>query len=167
MNGNHVNGNGNAQVNGNGNGHGPRSASVETKPQAQAQARRNQRVPGADEFPALGGMNGVDSKQTSPVARGRTAAEVLSAPAPEKPVVAKPTKEVDEKSDDQSIEMDSDNESDGVVISVKPSTSTSNSTTNNAPVAQNTTTKRPSISFAKMASAISAPTESTPIAVKA
>lgn len=77
---------------------GNRSISAESK--VNGGPKRNQRVPSADEFPALGGMGG-ESKQTSPVARGRTAAEVLSAPAPEKPVV-KVSKEASE--DDKSVD---------------------------------------------------------------
>lgn len=73
-------------------GNGPaRSDSADGKAGPVAAAKKNQRVPGADEFPALGGMGG-ESKQASPVARGRTAAEVLSAPAPEKEKVAAPVK---------------------------------------------------------------------------
>ena len=79
--GSQVNGNANSGVNGqngsaNGSGNGKAAA-----------AAARQRVPGADDFPSLGGKsngNG-NSKQTSPVASGRTAAQVLSAPAPEKP----------------------------------------------------------------------------------
>ena len=67
--------------------------------------------------------------------------------------------------------MDSDNESDGVVISVKPSSSTPTTASTPAPAPAPTTAnrtgtaKRPSMSFARMAGGLSS--ENTPIAVKA
>jgi hypothetical protein len=49
-----------------------------------------QRIPNADEFPALGGMSGNTSPQEKSVsAFSKTAAQVLSAPAPPKPEVVK------------------------------------------------------------------------------
>ena len=58
-----------------------------------------QRVPGADEFPALGGspaLNGSSGKESpTPAGQGKTAAQVLSAPAPFRPA------KVDDKADDE------------------------------------------------------------------
>ena len=71
------------QQQGQGQGQGVRSVS--------AGARANkQRIPNADEFPALGGMSGSTSPQEkSSAVFGKTAAQVLSAPAPPKPEVVK------------------------------------------------------------------------------
>ena len=85
-----------------GNGHPRRAGGVRApyngtrSASTQGESRSAQRVPGADDFPALGGMGG--SVQTSPRPDadkwdGKTAAQVLSAPAPEKP---KATPEVSE-----------------------------------------------------------------------
>ena len=93
---------------------GSRSSSTgENGPHAgsAAGARHNgppQRVPGADEFPALG--RGTTSPNSGFVNGGdkrdmKTAAQVLSTPAPPKPVVVKspPQAEADEHSDDQNV----------------------------------------------------------------
>lgn len=59
--------------------------------------------------------------------------------------------------------MDSDNDSDGVVISVKPSSSSAaNNSSAQAPAA-----KRPAMSFAMMAGGASGTADNAPIAVKA
>lgn len=98
---------------------------------APAQQRANsagankQRVPSADEFPALAGSTG--SLAASAEKRdGKTAAQVLSAPAPSKPVSAAPSAAGDapestSSESSQGVTMDSDTESDAVVISCKPS----------------------------------------------
>jgi hypothetical protein len=66
--------------------HGVRSASAG----AGAGQASKQRIPNADEFPALGGMSGSTSPQEKSVsAFSKTAAQVLSAPAPPKPEVVK------------------------------------------------------------------------------
>lgn len=83
--------NGNANANGNSNpmtqqGQGARSVS--------AGGANKQRIPQADEFPALGGMSGSTSPQEKSVsAFSKTAAQVLSAPAPPKPEVVKDSSE--------------------------------------------------------------------------
>jgi hypothetical protein len=88
--------NGNASGNGNqrragrpfpvaqqGQGQGVRSVSA-------GGGANKQRIPNADEFPALGGMSGSTSPQEKSVsAFSKTAAQVLSAPAPPKPEVVK------------------------------------------------------------------------------
>ena len=53
-------------------------------------AHQVQRIPGADDFPALGGMGSGSGNGHSPnlaegTAAGKTAAQVLSMPAPPKP----------------------------------------------------------------------------------
>lgn len=64
-----------------------------------------QRVPGADAFPALGGTAFPHcDKKESPVANGKTAAEVLSLPAPPKPV-AVATIGVDGDHDDNHVSL--------------------------------------------------------------
>lgn len=51
---------------------------------------RPQRVPSAQDFPALNGTTSPNGdKADSPIANGKTAAQVLSLPAPSKPVSAK------------------------------------------------------------------------------
>jgi hypothetical protein len=102
QNGAHARGaNGNNQANANGN-------TANSNGNAKAAAAARQKVPGADDFPALGGLGQkVDSKQSSPVAPGRTAAQVLSAPAPEKPKEEfrpKEVKEVKEAKKDEAAE---------------------------------------------------------------
>lgn len=52
---------------------------------SSAGAEAKQRIPGADDFPALGGMNGASEKAQPQYQKG-TAAQVLSQPAPPKPV---------------------------------------------------------------------------------
>jgi hypothetical protein len=101
----------NAPFNGNGNGNGPRragrpfpnaNANANGHPMQQqgvrsvsasAGARANkQRIPNADEFPALGGMSmsgNTSPQEKSSAVFGKTAAQVLSAPAPPKPEVVK------------------------------------------------------------------------------
>jgi hypothetical protein len=71
------NANGSAPANGD-----SRSASVDRSAKQQLQ-----RIPGADEFPALGGASA--SLNGAQQANGKTAAQVLSAPAPVKPVNSK------------------------------------------------------------------------------
>jgi hypothetical protein len=99
----HANGNTNGHANGNGNG--PRRGGrpfPNGNPAVQQGARsvsaggggNKQRIPNADEFPALGGMSGNTSPQEKSVsAFSKTAAQVLSAPAPPKPEVVKPESE--------------------------------------------------------------------------
>jgi len=86
----------------NGNANGPRRAG---RPFPGGNANGNarsvsaggankQRIPQADEFPALGGMSGNTSPQEKSVsAFSKTAAQVLSAPAPSKPEVVKDSSE--------------------------------------------------------------------------
>jgi hypothetical protein len=91
----HANGN----ANGNGNGNQRRAGRPFPAAQQQGQGVRSvsagggankQRIPNADEFPALGGMSGNTSPQEKSVsAFSKTAAQVLSAPAPPKPEVVK------------------------------------------------------------------------------
>ena len=92
----HANGN----ANGNGNGNQRRAGRpFPAAQQGQGQGVRSvsagggankQRIPNADEFPALGGMSGSTSPQEKSVsAFSKTAAQVLSAPAPPKPEVVK------------------------------------------------------------------------------
>lgn len=61
-----------------------RSASIPAAPK-QAQVVK-QRVPSADDFPVLGEPGQVKAV-AAPVVNGKTAAQILAAPAPEKPVV--------------------------------------------------------------------------------
>lgn len=77
----------NGNVNGSGNATGRSVSAGENK----------QRVPNADEFPALGGASGNTSPQEkSTAAFSKTAAQVLSAPAPPKPETPAPTPKQDE-----------------------------------------------------------------------
>lgn len=86
-------GQGQARANGNGNANANASANANANGNANAK-KSSQRIPRADEFPALGGMSGSalgESKVTSPnlgATSGRTAAQVLSEPAPVKAVAA-------------------------------------------------------------------------------
>jgi hypothetical protein len=73
--------------NGNTNGGDSRSASVDRSGRAQS----TQRVPGADEFPALGGAP--TSPNAAQQGNGKTAAQVLSAPAPVRTTPASPKTE--------------------------------------------------------------------------
>lgn len=77
------NGNGNGHGNGNGNGQAGRSVSA---------GGNKQRVPNADEFPALGGgaSGNTSPQEKSSAAFSKTAAQVLSAPAPPKPEAPAP-----------------------------------------------------------------------------
>jgi hypothetical protein len=171
--------------------HGSRSSSAGT----EIAKALPQRVPGADEFPALGGLT---EKKDAPVANGKTAAQVLSEPAPPKPVTVKVTPadgdesaSVSSKSDDnvsagaaplltvccgpgaapfvisiiadspQSVTMDSDPDSDAVIISHKPSPNTTAT-----PSGAASPIKRASVSFASVASSV-APLEPAPVGVKA
>jgi hypothetical protein len=89
----------NGNANGNGNGNQRRAGRPFPAAQQQGQGVRSvsagagankQRIPNADEFPALGGMSGNTSPQEKSVsAFSKTAAQVLSAPAPPKPEVVK------------------------------------------------------------------------------
>ena len=68
-------------INGTGSGgsNGDRSSSTG----AMGKKSDLQRIPGADDFPALGGsMSMTGDKRDSPIANGKTAAQVLSLPAP-------------------------------------------------------------------------------------
>jgi len=84
-----------------GNGHPRRAGGVRapyngTRSSSTGESRLAQRVPGADDFPALGGMGGSVNTSPRPDAEkrdGKTAAQVLSAPAP---VKAKATTEESE-----------------------------------------------------------------------
>ena len=170
----HVNGHAHGAMNG-----GPRSHS------AGANKALAQRVPGADEFPALGGASAAGSKVTSAATSPKegqeprfvkTAAQVLSAPAPPKPEVKveEPVVDIaDDKSENLSI--NSDRESDTIVVSRKPSPSpaavAAATQTNGA--ASGIDLKRAAVSFASVASSVSAAltgspaVESTPVALKA
>lgn len=92
--------NGHAHVNGHGNTNGvngPRSVSSDAKPRA------SQRIPGADEFPALGGGANVSPTEKSVAQFSKTAAQVLSAPAPAPPPAApRATTEASKSDDDHS-----------------------------------------------------------------
>ncbi|RSH89371.1 hypothetical protein EHS25_002483 [Saitozyma podzolica] len=145
--------------------HGSRSSSAG----AEIAKALPQRVPGADEFPALGGLT---EKKDAPVANGKTAAQVLSEPAPPKPVTVKVTPadgeesaSVSSKSDDNSVTMDSDPDSDAVIISHKPSPNTTAT-----PSGAASPIKRASVSFASVASSVASaatPLEPAPVGVKA
>ncbi|WWD18421.1 hypothetical protein CI109_102871 [Kwoniella shandongensis] len=172
----HMNGNG--PVNGNAANGTARSSSAGTGADkaSKAAAAAAQRIPRADEFPALGLATPTSEKKEPSWSNGKTAAQVLSAPAPPKPVVVK-TPQADEestsgKSDGQSVTMDSESETDAVIISRKPSTAaTPASSASPAPTstpASAPETKKAPISFASVASAVVAPTlESAPVALKA
>lgn len=165
----HLNGHAHGAMNG-----GPRSHS------AGANKALAQRVPGADEFPALGGASAAGSKVTSAATSPKegqeprfvkTAAQVLSAPAPPKPEVKveEPLAEIaDDKSENLSI--NSDRESDAIVVSRKPSPSPAAAAA--APAQTNGSTsgidlKRAAVSFASVASSVSAALTGSPAAVEA
>ncbi|KAK4683416.1 hypothetical protein P7C73_g6853, partial [Tremellales sp. Uapishka_1] len=118
-----------------GNGHpkrakAPASVGTNVNNKEKKTNANPQRVPGLNEFPALGNGN---EKKSNTQWDGKTAAQVLSQPAPAPPVVAKPKVEVtpaegeeDASDQSQSVTMDSESDSDAVVISNKtsrPSTS--------------------------------------------
>jgi hypothetical protein len=68
------------------NGNGTNGAAAATGVRSVSAGENKQRIPGADEFPALGGASGNTSPQEkSTAAFSKTAAQVLSAPAPPKP----------------------------------------------------------------------------------
>ncbi|KIR29794.1 hypothetical protein I307_01119 [Cryptococcus deuterogattii 99/473] len=119
-----------------------------------------QRVPKPDEFPVLGTPT---SEKKEPVwgVFGKTAAQVLQAPAPVKPVV-KVTQPIEE--DAQSVTMESESDSDTVLVSHKSSApATPASTASPAPEP-----KKAPISFASIAGAVAASSvETAPVAVKA
>ncbi|WWC62627.1 uncharacterized protein I303_105224 [Kwoniella dejecticola CBS 10117] len=156
-----------------------------------------QRVPLAHEFPALGLGSGSGSRPgsnpTTPSTEkkehswnGKTAAQVLSAPAPPKPEPVVKVQVTDTegsesgKSAKESVTMDSDAESDAVIISTKPSSAAPSGTASPAPGSSSTPTPAPAaaqpqpeikkapISFASAVGAAGiAPLESTPVALKA
>ncbi|WVW84725.1 hypothetical protein I302_106760 [Kwoniella bestiolae CBS 10118] len=176
-----------------GNGH-PRRAGSRVPPQMNMNGHTNfvnggarndkkgpstplQRVPQAHEFPALGlGSSTPTSEKKEASWGGKTAAQVLSAPAPPKPetpVEVKVTEPEGEGSDSEksgkagSITMDSDSESDAVIISTKPSTAAQSGTATPAVTAPEL--KKAPISFASAVGAAGLPTglESAPVALKA
>ncbi|WVR06307.1 hypothetical protein IAU60_003337 [Kwoniella sp. DSM 27419] len=126
-----------------------------------------QRVPLAHEFPALGTPN--SEKKEPQWSTGKTAAQVLSAPAPPKPEVkVTPTEGASEsdKSDKASVTMDSDSESDAVIISTKPSSAAVSG--NASPAVSAAEPKRAPISFASaLGAATGASLEAAPVALKA
>ncbi|KAL1412893.1 hypothetical protein Q8F55_000642 [Vanrija albida] len=147
--------------NGQANGSRSSSASGEKKPAPP------QRVPRADEFPALGINGGASTPSTErrePSWGSKTAAQVLSEPAPPKP--ASPVSaEAEDKPAEKVVEevtMDSDSEQDAVIVSV--------STTPNPEVAKAklAAAAASSVSFASVASAvITAAPDAAPVALKA
>ncbi|WVQ83001.1 hypothetical protein IAT38_005139 [Cryptococcus sp. DSM 104549] len=152
--------NGGAGANG-----GARSASSGA---AEKKAQPAQRVPQAHEFPALGIATPTsEKKEPQWGAGGKTAAQVLQAPAPVKPVAVKVADEegsVSGKSEGaNSVTMESESDSDAVLVSCKPSTAaTPVSAASPAPEA-----KKP-ISFASVAGSVPVPAlESAPVALKA
>ncbi|WWC88600.1 uncharacterized protein L201_003513 [Kwoniella dendrophila CBS 6074] len=180
------------QVNGHGHGHfannGPRSASNGAGERKGSSL--NQRVPQAHEFPALGlgGANGTttppnEKKESNNAStwNGKTAAQVLSAPAPPKPEPVPQVKAVDtdgesEKSEKAgSVTMDSDSESDAVIISTKPSSAAQSGAVTPAQVSSTPAPasipeiKKAPISFASAvgAAAALASIETPPVALKA
>ncbi|WVQ96730.1 hypothetical protein IAU59_003837 [Kwoniella sp. CBS 9459] len=132
----------------------------------------SQRVPRADEFPALG--TPTSEKKEPQWNAGKTAAQVLLAPAPPKPEVKVTSADegsASDKSDKESVTMDSDSESDAVIISTKPSSAAVSGTATPAVPAAAAAApepKRAPISFASAVSAASIPSlESPPVALKA
>ncbi|WWC70812.1 uncharacterized protein I206_104764 [Kwoniella pini CBS 10737] len=141
-----------------------------------------QRVPLAHEFPALGLGSG--SKPDTPTTEkkehswnGKTAAQVLSAPAPLKPepVVKVTDTEGSEsgKSGKESVTMDSDAESDAVIISTKPSSAAPSGNVSPAPAPSapapiQSEVKKAPVSFASALGTSAIPSlESAPVALKA
>ncbi|WVQ73171.1 hypothetical protein IAR50_002735 [Cryptococcus sp. DSM 104548] len=124
----------------------------------------SQRIPGADEFPVLGTPT---SEKKEPVwgVAGKTAAQVLQAPAPVKPVTAKSEEDNQPK---QSVTMESEDDSDAVLVSRKPSSATTpaSSTSPGPPVTEAAVKKAAPISFASVAGS-AAPAETAPVALKA
>ncbi|ORY28485.1 hypothetical protein BCR39DRAFT_534866 [Naematelia encephala] len=120
-----------------------------------------QRVPGADEFPALGGLAS-PSGEKKESGWNKTAAQVLSAPAP---VAAKPEPTNGDgesetgKSEANSVTMSSEPDSDAVIVTHKVTGSVETAPTHT----------QSSASFADAASKVSAPPalDSTPVSVKA
>jgi hypothetical protein len=102
---------GNANGNGNGNGNGAPATNGRAASAAPAQ-----RVPNADEFPALGpkGSSSVVRKEWD----GKTAAQVLAEPAP---VIAEPTKEAsgDKETGDKASQGKSESDGEVSVTNVK------------------------------------------------
>ncbi|OCF42032.1 hypothetical protein I317_04118 [Kwoniella heveanensis CBS 569] len=145
------------------------SAGAGAGPEKKALAAASQRVPRADEFPVLGTPTGEKKEPQWNV--GKTAAQVLSAPAPPKPEVKVTAAEEDsssDKSDKASVTMDSDSESDAVIISTKPSSAAVSGTATPAVPAASSEPKRAPISFASAVSAASIPSlETAPVALKA
>ncbi|WVF69231.1 hypothetical protein IAT40_004007 [Kwoniella sp. CBS 6097] len=132
-------------------------------------AAASQRVPRADEFPALG--TPTSEKKEPQWTAGKTAAQVLSAPAPPKPevkVTSADEESASDKSDKASVTMDSDSESDAVIISTKPSSAAVSGTASPAVPAAAPEPKRAPISFASAVSAASIPSlETATVALKA
>ncbi|OCF72886.1 hypothetical protein I204_06115 [Kwoniella mangroviensis CBS 8886] len=176
-----------------GNGH-PRRAGSRVPPQVNGHGNfvngRNdkkgpttpsQRVPQAHEFPALGlGSGTPTSEKKEPSWGGKTAAQVLSAPAPPKPESPVQVKVTEHNGDGNasdseksekagSVTMDSDSESDAVIISTKPSTAAQSGTASPAPPAAAPEIKKTPISFASAVGTASMPTalETAPVALKA
>lgn len=138
--------------------------------QKQQQQQQQQRVPRADEFPALGGMGAaLASVAASPSTTGRTAAQVLSEPAPIRAVP--PPKAAKAESDDESVTMTSDDESDAVIISCKPSSGAATAPASVPASGVSSPVKRAPVSFARIAGALaganSASTPSPPAAAAA
>ncbi|WRT67729.1 uncharacterized protein IL334_004701 [Kwoniella shivajii] len=163
----HINGNGTVP-----NANGSRSSSAGEKKIPSATL---QRVPQAHEFPALGTPT---SEKKEPSWNGKTAAQVLSAPAPPKPVEVKVTDVDGEGSESgksdkaDSVTMDSDSESDAVIISTKPSSAAQSGAATpahtSAPTSSASESKKAPISFASALGTASIPSlESAPVALKA
>lgn len=138
---------------------------------SQGETKTPQRVPGADEFPALGGatspvLNGVEKKD------GKTAAQVLSAPAPYRPKAAVPetaaaaataedaNADAQSVKSDASVSMEDESDSDAVIISHKASPAPTPSAAATAAAAT-----RSAVSFASVISAAAASAAPEPTAV--
>ncbi|OXB37354.1 hypothetical protein J007_02864 [Cryptococcus neoformans] len=150
-----------------GNGHPRRAGRVPNVNGARSSSsgpekKPTQRVPKPDEFPVLGTPT---SEKKEPVwgMSGKTAAQVLQAPAPVKPVV-KVSQPIEEDAQEQSVTMESESDSDTVLVSRKPSASATPATT----ASPDPEPKKAPISFASIAGAVAASSvETAPVAVKA
>jgi hypothetical protein len=143
------------------NGHANGSRSSSANPDKKLPP---QRIPRADEFPALGLSvpNTPTIERREPSWGSKTAAQVLSEPAPSKPVSAAPSPKDSPKAASPKLEakadevtMDSDSEQDTVIVSV--------STTPNPEIAKAKLAS--AASFASVAGTLSA--EASPVALKA
>lgn len=195
-NGANGNANGNGQANGHAHVNGNASRSSSQAGESRASRQALQRIPRADEFPALGGKaNGNASANASGDKGGLTAAQILSAPAPAKPVKADDKSDADNQSESnvsqyineeqsfvlttlQSVSMNSDAESDTVIVSRKQVNGHANGHATNGDAtptavaganAVSPPRKASSVSFAKVISAVSSTSavDSAPIGVPA